>query len=35
VLAVSGAQEPAYLADAMARAAAEVEKRNASAPAAE
>ena len=35
VLAVSGAQEPAYLADAMARAAAEVEKRNAAATAAE
>jgi len=35
VLAVSGAQEPAYLADAMARAAAEVEKRGAAATAAE
>ena len=35
VLAVSGAQDPAYLADAMARAAAEVEKRGAAATAAE
>jgi predicted DsbA family dithiol-disulfide isomerase len=35
VLAVSGAQEPAYLADAMARAAAEVEKRGTAATAAE
>jgi predicted DsbA family dithiol-disulfide isomerase len=35
VLAVSGAQEPAYLADAIARAADEVEKRSASATAAE
>jgi predicted DsbA family dithiol-disulfide isomerase len=35
VLAVSGAQEPAYLADAMARAAAEVEKRASAATAAE
>jgi predicted DsbA family dithiol-disulfide isomerase len=35
VLAVSGAQEPAYLAEAMARAVAEVEKRAASATAAE
>ncbi len=35
VLAVSGAQEPAYIADAMARAAAEVEKRGAAATAAE
>ena len=35
VLAVSGAQDPAYLADAMARAAAEVEKRGSAATAAE
>jgi predicted DsbA family dithiol-disulfide isomerase len=35
VLAVSGAQDPAYLADAMARAADEVEKRKAAATAAE
>ncbi len=35
VLAVSGAQEPAYLADAMARAADEVEKRGNAATAAE
>jgi len=35
VLAVSGAQDPAYLADAMARAAEEVEKRKAAATAAE
>jgi len=35
VLAVSGAQDPAYLADAMARAADEVEKRNGAATAAE
>ena len=35
VLAVSGAQEPAYLADAMARAAEEVEKRGSAATAAE
>ncbi len=35
VPAVSGAQDPAYLADAMERAAAEVEKRNAAATAAE
>ena len=34
-LAVSGAQEPAYLADAMARAADEVEKRRSVATAAE
>ena len=33
VLAVSGAQDPATLADAMARAAEEVEKRGASATA--
>ena len=35
VLAVSGAQDPAYLADAMARAADEVEKRAGAATAAE
>jgi len=35
VLAVSGAQDPAYLADAMARAADEVEKRRGAATAAE
>jgi predicted DsbA family dithiol-disulfide isomerase len=35
VLAVSGAQDPAYLADAMARAAEEVEKRGSAATAAE
>ena len=35
VLAVSGAQDPAYLADAMARAADEVEKRRNAATAAE
>ncbi len=35
VMAVSGAQDPAYLADAMARAVQEVEKRNAAATAAE
>lgn len=35
VLAVSGAQDPAYLADAMARAAQEVEKRGSAATAAE
>jgi len=35
VLAVSGAQDPAYLADAMARAADEVEKRGSAATAAE
>ena len=35
VLAVSGAQDPAYLADAMERAAAEVEKRGTAATAAE
>jgi predicted DsbA family dithiol-disulfide isomerase len=35
VLAVSGAQDPAYLADVMARAAEEMEKRGASATAAE
>ena len=35
VLAVSGAQDPAYLADAMARAADEVEKRASAAAAAE
>ena len=35
VLAVSGAQEPAYLADAMERAQAEVDKRRTAAPAAE
>jgi predicted DsbA family dithiol-disulfide isomerase len=35
VLAVSGAQDPAYLADAMARAANEVEKRGSAATAAE
>jgi predicted DsbA family dithiol-disulfide isomerase len=35
VLAVSGAQDPAYLADAMARAADEVEKRRSAATAAE
>jgi len=35
VLAVSGAQDPAYLADAMARAADEVEKRRGVATAAE
>jgi len=35
VLAVSGAQDPAYLADAMARAAAEVEKRGSATTAAE
>lgn len=35
VLAVSGAQDPAYLADAMARAAEEIEKRGTAATAAE
>ena len=35
VLAVSGAQDPAYLADAMGRAAEEVEKRGSAATAAE
>ena len=35
VLAVSGAQDPIYLADAMARAAEEVEKRGSAATAAE
>jgi predicted DsbA family dithiol-disulfide isomerase len=35
VLAVSGAQDPAYLADAMARAVDEVEKRASAATAAE
>ena len=35
VLAVSGAQDPAYLADAMERAVAEVEKRGTAATAAE
>ena len=35
VLAVSGAQDPAYLADAMARAAQDVEKRGSAATAAE
>ncbi|MGB9367613.1 MAG: DsbA family oxidoreductase [Xanthobacteraceae bacterium] len=35
VLAVSGAQDPTYLADAMARAAEEVEKRGSAATAAE
>ena len=35
MLAVSGAQDPAYLADAMARAAEEVEKRASAATAAE
>jgi predicted DsbA family dithiol-disulfide isomerase len=35
VLTVSGAQDPAYLADAMARAAEEVEKRGSTATAAE
>ena len=35
VLAVSGAQDPAYLADAMARAVDEVEKRGSAATAAE
>jgi predicted DsbA family dithiol-disulfide isomerase len=35
VLAVSGAQDPAYLADALARAAGEVGKRGSAAPAAE
>ena len=35
VLAVSGAQDPAYLAEAMARAADEVEKRGSAATAAE
>jgi predicted DsbA family dithiol-disulfide isomerase len=35
VMAISGAQDPAYLADAMERAAAEVERRGAAATAAE
>jgi predicted DsbA family dithiol-disulfide isomerase len=35
VMAVSGAQDPGYLADAIARAVQEVEKRNAAATAAE
>jgi hypothetical protein len=34
-MAVSGAQEPAYLADAIGRAAGEVEKRGTAATAAE